>query len=523
MSLSPDGSRLAIARTEGPRGGTGRRDDIRIIDTASWNVVRTIPEAFGPVAFSPDGARLVTQTTNGLAVWNLGSDGAPVILQDSTNLFGPARSDHALAFSPDGKSIVAARNALSERGVFVLSIWDTASGKELAVMPNDPDHVEHTGAISALAFSPDGHTLATASHDHSIRLWDFAKRQPIDALQGHLNEVWCFAYSPDGRSIISGAKDGGLNLWNALAQNSEDLIPGSWSPIAFSKDSRTLAAVSRERAAVFFNVTTREPEQQIPLEAARFGFPNNVALSADVKVMVQPQNDGTIKVWNTETRDTFSIKASDRRIDWLTLSADGASMVTWGHLHTTRLWDLARGTNTVLGQEAQRALFAPDGRTLAVFHHRDALQIWDLPGPTLRTNLQSEGLGGFGAAISPDSRFLATSDRSDVENSIRLLDLKTAGIVATLVGHKQGVNSIAFSPDGKTLATASDDSTLKFWNIASQQELLTIRRLGGTLRGLQFSPDGQMLVGASGFFSQSSSGELRFYRAPLLSQIDSAR
>ena len=75
------------------------------------------------------------------------------------------------------------------------------------------------------------------------------------------------------------------------------------------------------------------------------------------------------------------------------------------------------------------------------------------------------------------------------------------------------MSSLAFSPDGKTLASASDDSTLKLWNVATQQELLTIRRLGGALRGLTFSPDGQWLVGG-GSFSQQSGG-LRFYPAPV--------
>jgi WD40 repeat protein len=82
------------------------------------------------------------------------------------------------------------------------------------------------------------------------------------------------------------------------------------------------------------------------------------------------------------------------------------------------------------------------------------------------------------------------------------------------------VFSVAFSPDGKTLATASDDSTLKLWNVAAQQELLSLRRLGGVLRGLMFSPDGRLLVGGSSF--SAPSGGLRFFRAPLLSETDTA-
>jgi WD40 repeat protein len=82
------------------------------------------------------------------------------------------------------------------------------------------------------------------------------------------------------------------------------------------------------------------------------------------------------------------------------------------------------------------------------------------------------------------------------------------------------VQSLAFSADGLTLASASDDSTLKLWNVSTQQELLSIRRLGGTLSGLIFSPDGRLLVGTSGFFSQS--GNLRLFKAPLCADIAAA-
>ncbi len=98
------------------------------------------------------------------------------------------------------------------------------------------------------------------------------------------------------------------------------------------------------------------------------------------------------------------------------------------------------------------------------------------------------------------------------DESIQLFDTASGELNGSCFGHKQSVSSLAFSPDGKTLASASDDSTLKLWNVATQQELLTIRRLGGALRGLTFSPDGQWLVGG-GSFSQRSGG-LRFYPAP---------
>jgi len=106
----------------------------------------------------------------------------------------------------------------------------------------------------------------------------------------------------------------------------------------------------------------------------------------------------------------------------------------------------------------------------------------------------------------------------DQDDTIRLWDTTTGQSLGACTGHKQDVWSVAFSPDGKTLVTASDDSTLKFWNVATRQELLTIRRLGGALRALHFSPDGQLLVG--GTSSSSRTGGLYFYRAPRADAAD---
>ena len=101
----------------------------------------------------------------------------------------------------------------------------------------------------------------------------------------------------------------------------------------------------------------------------------------------------------------------------------------------------------------------------------------------------------------------------DASYAIRLWKTDTCEPAGVFTGHKQNITSIAFSPDNKTLASSSEDSTLKFWNIASEQELLTIRRLGGPVRNLMFSPDGQVLAGRSNS-PESPSGGLCFYRAP---------
>ena len=166
-------------------------------------------------------------------------------------------------------------------------------------------------------------------------------------------------------------------------------------------------------------------------------------------------------------------------------------------------------------------MFSSDGSTLATSRLRSSgeYQFWNTKSGTLRSTLKlgtGTGSGSTATLSSSGTLFAITTGISDADHAIRLWDVERGSLLGHCRGHKQWIRSVAFSPDGKTLASASDDSSLKLWNVTTQQELLSIQSLGSSFTTLVFSQDGQWLAaGSRGSFPSTSSSELRLLHAPL--------
>jgi eukaryotic-like serine/threonine-protein kinase len=473
ISISPDGKYLAGASREG----------VRLFQINPWNSMRTLPRTFGPLAFSPDGQTLTTAGRNNLSLWPLGSEATATEITNSAPFGFFHQFARNFAFSPDGARLFAAQDRL-------IKVFDAKNAAALATVPGDAKPL-HSSQITATALSPDGQILATASWDHSIRLWDAIKYTHIRSLKGHLNEVWSIAFSGDGKHILSGAKDGGVFLWPVEEPPEKDVINGDWQPVAFSADEKFLMASHRRSGAISLIDIENERIDQIFEGAApqpRFGpFGPRVVTSADLNVIARQLGD-RLEVIDRKLNHTRSFKSEP--FSGFVLSPNGKAIVMTTRNAATFV-DLQSNTNIPLPSPADRAIFTPDSQRLILLQREAPATIWNCATRTVERTFPLETPAGFACAISPDGRLLAAGAVPELSNTIDLIDLTTGKTVATLAGHKQGIGSVAFSADGKTLISTSSDGALKLWNVPTQQEILT---LPFQAHSVVFSPRGRYLV-----------------------------
>jgi WD40 repeat protein len=313
--------------------------------------------------------------------------------------------------------------------------------------------------------------------------------------------------------LLTGAKDGGLKWWAAHRPGKRDLLPDLAQPLGFSSNGELLAAFDiQNQSILLFNLLEHRVTRRFPLQSRSARATSSVAVDSGLAVIVEGMVDGRVRFLDTVTGSASFLQVSQSPVDHVVLSPDGNQLVTGAATEPWRWWDLATGANQTL-EKVDNACFSSDSLTLAVHCQNGNIELWDTRADAPTVNIPVDRTSGSAVLFCPDWHVLATIDSPlNEDNAVRLWDSMTGKPLGAFVGHKQPVRSIACSPDGKTLASCSDDSTLVLWNTATQQELLRIRLEDGPADNLRFSPDGTLLVAASA--SHSNSRALRVFRAP---------
>jgi eukaryotic-like serine/threonine-protein kinase len=551
-AFSPTEPLLAFAGNRSP-ASRHPKTTVHLWNTATRQMVTNWPldRVCMGLAFSKDGRKLVTstayghitlwrmpdgtlltnypssQTSNvgtefaatpdlGLAAYAMGSRIRVVDLRAGTNLWTKRAATNeaitALALSPDGKTLASGAGF----GESDIRLWDVATRKEIGRLEG------HTGWVSSLVFWPDGKKLASSSADQTIRIWDVASRKCLDVLRGHRDEVWRLGLLPDDKTLVSGGKDGTVCFWDTSTnhpRNRSATIPANVWGWCFAADSQSVLILNNQgQVARWSGADFQREEPLLPLPAGRNIM--TAAFSEDGHFLAVGLTNGTVQVWDLEAKVLWrQLTTSAGKIVPLIFQRDGKGLLTADpSLHRFQKWDLTTGLETwarTIRWEIPRGTISPDG-WIGVGLSRDRGVVVNLTRPS-ETIRPLDILEGSRVTFSPDEKRVAAS--SDL-GYVRVWNTATWREEATLRGFLHAACSVAFSPEGKRLATggASSYKTVMLWDTHSWQTVLTLAGQGPNLRmlAMKFSPDGNTLGAVNEL------GTLVLWHAPSWSEIRAA-
>jgi WD40 repeat protein len=464
---------------------TGCREDLRHWE---WKYVRRLcsPSATSfkghrlpvSVVFSRDGSRLSSLSQGRMVVWDLATGKMNQSLEQ--------RVGSATALSPDGQF-----EATADWDGMV-TVWDVATGKQVLSFERSG-----RGAVSGLAFSPDGKRLSVSNFSR-FRVWDLATKKAIleQATSGFGGGV---TFSPDG-TLVAAVDRGAVRVWEIETGRQAFKLQGHMDPrgrAAFSPDAKFLAIGAIDSTVMVFDLADSKQLFILRGHTARVG---GVAFSPDGKRLASAGEDNLVRVWNLETGwEIHSLKGHTDGAYLVTFNSDGTRLASAALDQTILVWDLYQhwDADIMRGRAGVSSIvFTRDGTGLASSHSDGTVGLWDLAAcQKIASWTHSESRKPVqDIAVSNDGKLLASAAMDD---TVKVWDLATRQVVLTLSGHGGAVESVAFSPHGALLASAGGDGQLKIWDLATGHETVTIKAPRPGAGRVAFSPDGKFLASTS--------------------------
>jgi WD40 repeat protein/DNA-binding SARP family transcriptional activator len=466
VTIAPTGELIATAEGatiqiwDGVNGAELEKITTRLAATDTINFLQ----------FTADTTQLSAKTDNGVILIMTVQPLAEV------SRFQIPDGKEAATSSPDGRLLAITQDVGEERGV---DLWDTERGQPTGVRLGS-----HTSSISGVAFTQDGRKAVTVSFDGTARVWAIPDGKLLfGPLNDHAGRVLTAAFSPDGRILATGGADRHIYLYDVVKkrQIGERLSGHSTWVRSLRFDEQGAALYSSATAGSL--IRWEMARQQ--LFEGHIGRVRSVALSPDGHTLATAGFDRSIFLWDAQSGKQIADFASPHENSIITVaySPDGRMIATTDGGGLTVLWDVASGERLHLLPNAAKEVmiglaFTPDSSVLATGDFSGAITFWDTTtGKLAAEPIETADGWALSLAFSPDGDILATGGTN---GTIRLWDVSSLAdsaakplqqIGEALTEHTYWVTSLLWSGDGAMLISGSADNTVRFWSVATHEQI----------------------------------------------------
>ena len=472
------------------------------------------------IAYSPNGVNIISGSSGStIRIWNVSEKEAEISIKGHSDIV------QSITFFPSGKSFISTSSDKSikiwnsqehyedsEFKTFQGEIYKFILSKDMKILvavgqsnnvwiydfPTGTKNKEllgHTKYISSVCFNCNDAYLATSSFDKSIIVWDMQARSKHSQYLKDNTIIRRVAFSPDSKSLAGGCDDYTITLWDFETTKICGMLvghTGGINSLEYSPNGHHLLSASYDFSVRLWSI--RENTQELKFvhgDSCYFGI-----FISNGKKIATCSDDKTVKVWNLQSQeDEYSFNGHLGTISGLSVSSDGEYLASISDDCTIKVWNLSTFkeeiTLNIHGDVGSSVYFTSDDAYL-VNNCKGSIQIW-----SLKEKLRVQELLGHTKSLREVIFIDKIVASASVDSTIKFWDLETMKLKSSLVGHSGIIWSISASPDRKLLASSSGDKTIRIWNIADEK---TVKILNGHTEGVvkvAFSPDGKILGSSS--------------------------
>ena len=536
--LSPDGKTLATA-------GDAL---VRLWDMQTGKELRAVPcpraVSFKEIVYSPDGRLFAAAVGTMGVINNPGWDEDVVYLGETgTGKVRLIKKDPgavcSLSFSRDGTVLAACllglRKADRSQDTNIV-LWNADSGEEL----------RRYSGVGCFALSPDGKFIAGGEPGGAVHLWNVAEGEELRIFKRHQAPVLALAFSPDGKTLASAGgqdnrflpagkkaedtqQDTAVRLWDVKTGEERRRCPGHEAPVerlVFAPDGRTLLSIDAGQALRVWDAASGSARLSISGENDNdrrllFGNRNyrRAAFSPDARTLVWGDRDGIVHEWSIGSGKETRQWDADQHWCWgFSFTPDGKTLMCAGD--PLRLWDVAAGKERFGTQGHESAViavrFSPNGKAIASMDSDLHLRLWDASAGKAAPLPASAGRAQMRFAFSADGKTLAAVGRdltlrvceTATGKELHSADIGTDALRAQEADFAQegledelrrwADSAIAVSPNGTRLAVSDELHVIHVWDAGEAKELCQLKSRQGRTYRMAFFPDGKKLISQAG-------------------------